>query len=394
MIGLGLEFSFLSLLLLINIVLAVIVMIWERRKPTSTIAWILVMLIIPLGGFVLYLLVGRNLAHRHIFPVSDEERLQLVKWVRRQGQFLRKDHLDVSDPMVYRHRDMIHMNLLSAYAVYARDNEVEVVTRGKEKFNRLFSSMRKARRQIHIEYYIVKNDILGNRLIDLLIDKAKEGLEIRFLVDFLGSRIPPKRLREMQEAGVMVSRFFPARLFPIPEVMLNNRNHRKIVVIDGELAFMGGFNIGEEYLGLKESLGYWRDTHLIIRGSAVLELQNRFVLDWRASGAEWRDWGELVFPRTDGTGKVGMQVVSSGPDSQMEQIKFSYLAMIHSAEHSIYIQTPYFIPDESMFDALQIVTISLISRREAVGTAITISSMSCSRATLFTLHLSPKMVTP
>lgn len=343
-----------NVLFLIYVGLTVVVLITERRNPTSTMAWMLVLILVPFVGFVLYLLFGRDVSKRKIFYIDEKDKKELFQIVEAQGDFIKMGELNYKDESVRIHLPLIQMNLKGARAIYSQDNEVEVLIDGKDKFTRLFQSIRQAKRQIHLEYYIVKNDALANRLIDLLIEKAREGICVRFLVDFLGSRVGRKRLREMEDAGIYVAKFFPTKFLPFIEVMLNNRNHRKIVVIDGSEAYLGGYNVGNEYIGLDESLGQWRDTHIILRGSGVLEVQNRFLLDWRASGGNTDGFEKFSFPRTQGAGQVGLQIVSSGPESQMEQIKYSYLSMINCAKRYILIQSPYFIPDEAMQDALRI----------------------------------------
>lgn len=330
------------------------VLFLERRKPTTTMAWISVLFLVPFVGVILYIFFGKDMSRRKVFIAEKVEQRKMAEISRQRGVFLPDDATSFRDPSVCRHLPLLHMNLKSAVAIYSEDNEVEIMTDGREKFNRLFSAMRRAREQIHIEYFIVKNDILGNQLAGLLAQKAREGVVVRLLLDDLGSRLSRARIREMEEAGVQVRRFFPNRIFPFPEILINHRNHRKLVVIDGTEAFLGGFNVGEEYIGLKKNRGAWRDTHLILRGSAVLEVQNRFILDWRTTRQDYRDEDALLFPETRGRGDVGIQIVSSGPESQIEQVKYSYLAMINRALRSIYIQTPYFVPDESLFDALRI----------------------------------------
>ncbi len=345
--------DFLWILFLIYIGLTIIVLILERRNPTSTLAWILVLILVPFAGFLAYLLFGRNISKKKIFPIAESEKARILELVKAQGEFLKIGEMGDQDPAIDHHMSLIQMNLNGARAIFSKDNEVEIFIDGQEKFTRLLAGIRQARQQIHMEYFIVKDDALANHLIDLLIEKSLEGVRVCFLVDFLGSRIPGRRFKQMKAAGIHVAKFFPAKFFPYFDITLNHRNHRKIVVIDAQEAYLGGFNVGNEYLGLDSRKGAWRDTHILVRGSAVLEIQNRFLLDWRASGGKQEDLDRLSFPKTQGHGDVGMQIVSSGPESQMEQIKYAYLSMIHQARKSILIQSPYFIPDEAMIDALK-----------------------------------------
>jgi Phosphatidylserine/phosphatidylglycerophosphate/cardiolipin synthases and related enzymes len=155
--------------------------------------------------------------------------------------------------------------------------------------------------------------------------------------------------------------------FPLPtsfnNIRVNYRNHRKIAVIDGKEAFLGGLNIGDEYLGENKRFGYWRDTHLKIVGSAINSLQQRFLLDWRYASNEKIPFDKKYFPLLQFQGESGIQIVSSGPDSEWEQIKNGFVKMISSAKKSIYIQTPYFIPDESILESLKIASLSGVDVR-------------------------------
>lgn len=184
-------------------------------------------------------------------------------------------------------------------------------------------------------------------------------MEVRFLYDHVGSRALPKRFfQELTEAGGHVAAFFPSRI-PLLNLRLNYRNHRKLAIIDGHYGYIGGFNIGDEYLGKSKRFGPWRDTHLKLEGSAVQQIQVQFILDWNlASTAQLPLELDYFRVSSECEGSVGMQIVSSGPDSVLEQIKNSYLKMIYAAKESIYLQTPYFIPDDSLLTALKLASIS------------------------------------
>ena len=196
-------------------------------------------------------------------------------------------------------------------------------------------------------------------MIDLLTKKAREGVKVRILYDEMGSRRIKKRsFNKLIEAGGEVEVFFPSKI-PFVNLRINFRNHRKIVIIDGTIAYVGGFNVGDEYLGLDKKFGYWRDTHLRITGDAVHATQIRFILDWnQASNRHDIYYNKEYFPDIPKKGNIPLQIVTSGPDSEWEQIKYGYIKMISSAKKSIYIQTPYFIPDASILDALRIAILS------------------------------------
>jgi cardiolipin synthase A/B len=170
--------------------------------------------------------------------------------------------------------------------------------------------------------------------------------------------LPKRSFKEFKKAGGQVEVFFPSK-FRFINLRMNYRNHRKLVIIDGKIGYVGGFNVGDEYLGLNKKFGYWRDTHLRIQGTAVYALQTRFILDWnQASDDQDVDYVPNLYPEDISHGKIGIQIVTSGPDSEFQQIKNGYIKMIMSAKKSIYIQTPYFIPDTSLLDTLRIACLS------------------------------------
>jgi cardiolipin synthase len=241
---------------------------------------------------------------------------------------------------------------------------VEIFKDGKEKFAELFKCMEAAKNHIHVQYYIIRNDRVGNELLSILVKKAEEGLEVRLLYDSVGGReISKNTVDRLNKSGVKVASFFSSKFPFLFNFKINYRNHRKIVVIDGEIGFIGGFNVGEEYVGLNEHFGYWRDTHIKIVGDAVIDLQTRFFLDWIHASKEEMGYLPKYFPDTKNKGSVGIQIVSSGPDNSNEVIKCNYIKMIDSAKKNIYLQTPYFIPDTSVLDSIKIAALSGVDVR-------------------------------
>ncbi|MFS0864792.1 cardiolipin synthase [Fredinandcohnia sp. 179-A 10B2 NHS] len=350
----------LGLVIILNIVFAVIVIFRERRDASSTWAWLLVLFFIPLAGFILYLLIGRNLSRDHLFQWEDLQEIGIEKMLESQLNELRTNEFQFGSQVSGRHKDLIYMNLINDQAIFTENNTVELFTDGTEKFNRLFRDILKAKESIHLQYYIIKNDRLGKKLMEALTNKVREGVKVRVLYDELGSRKLTKRFfREFREAGGQVEVFFPSKLRFL-NLRLNFRNHRKLVIIDGKIGYVGGFNVGDEYLGLNRRFGYWRDTHLRITGRAVNAMQARFILDWNQASRHFDiTYAPELFSEDNGKkGNVGIQIVTSGPDSEFEQIKNGYIRMIFSAKKSIYIQTPYFIPDKSLLDALRIACLS------------------------------------
>lgn len=353
----------LSVLLVLNVFLAFILIFLERKDPSATWAWLMVLLLVPYLGFILYLTLGQNLSRQKIFDTKTEEDLIIGKIMLEQISFLQNNEIVFNDKEMANYQDMIRMQLISDDSIFTQDNEVEIFIDGKEKFEALLNSIKNANHHVHMLYYIIKNDSLGKKVVAALTEKAKEGVEIRLLYDALGGRTLPKSFfKELIEAGGKVASFFPSKI-PLINLRINYRNHRKLAIIDGKCGFIGGFNIGNEYIGLNKKFGYWRDTHLRIKGSAVLMMQTRFFLDWGHASKEKNMYNDKYYPIINSNGKTGIQIVSSGPDSEQEQIKIGYLKMINSARESIYIQTPYFVPDQSIFEALKIASLSGVDVR-------------------------------
>lgn len=349
---------FLVFIIILNLVLALIVIFLDGRTVGFRWVWIFILFFIPILGFVFYLL-GQNLRHSQLFNWEDLKKTGTEKILETQLAQLRSNQLNFHHQTARDHWDLISMFLTNNHAIFTEENIVELFIDGQEKFDRLFKDIRDANDYIHLQYYIINNDKLGNRLIEALTQKAKEGVKVRILYDELGSRKLPKRFfKDFCLAGGMVEVFFPSKLRFI-NLRLNNRNHRKLVIIDGKIGYVGGFNVGDEYLGLNSRFGYWRDTHLRIQGMAVYGMQTRFILDWnQATEHHPVSYAPKLYPEDLSHGTVGIQIVTSGPDSEFEHIKNGYIKMILSAKKSIYIQTPYFIPDGSLLDALKIACLS------------------------------------
>jgi len=350
--------------LILNIFLAIALIFLERRDATSTWAWLMVLFFIPLFGFVIYLLLGRQLGKKHLFRWVDKDKIGINQLIDYQIEAIEDNTLEFQLQDTLNYKDMIYLHLRNNNAVLTQDNDVQVFNDGKAKFEALIKDLESAKDHIHFQYYIIRLDNLGTRILEVLTRKAKQGVRVRILYDDMGSRSLRKRhFKEFTENGGQVESFFPS-IFPLINPRMNYRNHRKIVVVDGRIGYVGGFNVGDEYLGHAKKFGYWRDTHLRIEGSALHPLQRRFILDWNQAAPQHKiRYTDDYFPIIPRKGSVGMQIVSSGPDSEWEQIKDGYLKMIFLAKKYIYIQTPYFIPDVSFIDALRIACLSGVDVR-------------------------------
>ena len=238
--------------------------------------WLLLLYFIPILGFVMYLIIGQDFHKSRMFKAKEIEG-ELKYAVRRQEETIYYKRLRMANPEMSRFKDLILYNLEAGEAVLTDNNDIRVYTDGKEKFRALIEEMKQAKRYIHMQYYIIRNDELWQEVEKVLIQKAREGVEVRVLFDSMGCRTMKNRDWErLEKEGIQVAEFFPALLGQL-QLRVNYRNHRKIVVIDGRVGFVGGFNVGREYLGRDKKFGYWRDTHLCIEGAAVTSLAVRFV---------------------------------------------------------------------------------------------------------------------
>lgn len=349
----------LPLLFVINIVFAGIIIFIERKDATATWAWILILFFIPFLGFIIYIFLGQNLTRRRLFDWDGMKRIGINDILKHQIEQIRDPSFSYHNENIDPYRGLIYMHLINNDAILTKDNSIEVITDGEKKFKALIQDIKQAEDHIHIQYYIFRNDELGKEIIRVLAEKAEEGVQVRVLYDELGSRkLRRKHFKQLTEAGGEVGVFFPSKVALI-NIRLNYRNHRKLAIIDGKTGYVGGFNLGDEYTGYSVKFGYWRDTHLRISGNAVDPMQTRFILDWNQAAKSYAiEYEARYFPMKEPLGNAAVQIVSSGPDSEWEQIKNGYLKMITNAKESVFIQTPYFIPDQSLLDAIRIASLS------------------------------------
>ncbi len=352
-----------DIIFLINLILVLVVVVFERRNPTATLTWILLLVFIPVLGFLFYVFLGQNLRREKRFHLKEEEERKLRPLLARQDASLHENRLVFNDVRTRKYQELIHLHLKSSHSLLTQDNQVEVFDHGPELFERMLASMKQARSYIHMEYFIIRNDSLGRQIMETLAEKARHGVEVKLLYDGMGCiRLTRRFFRELHQAGGQTAVFFPPFL-PHINLRINFRNHRKICIIDGEEAYVGGFNIGDEYRGISSRFEYWRDTHLSIKGGAVDALQLRFLLDWRFATRDPLLGKDKYFPERQAQGNSAVQIVSSGPDLTYPVIKYGFLGLISQARRNIYIQTPYLVPDDSILEALKIAALSGVDVR-------------------------------
>lgn len=346
------------LLMLVNMISVFSLIFIERKDSTTTWAWLLILLLIPGVGFIVYLLLGQNLSRQKIFREK-----KIIDKTRAAGLEEMQEIHGIKMELQDEYSDLILMNYNQCGSIYTTGNEVKTYISGEKKFQDLIKDIRSAKSFIHIEYYIFRFDDLGKAIIDELKSKVDEDVEVRLLVDGMGSKnLKQKEIRYIKSLGIKFSIFFPGA-FPRINTRINYRNHRKIVIIDGEIGYVGGFNVGNEYVNRGHQFKFWRDTHLKVKGQAVNELNKRFILDWDYASNENFDNIIKYFPKPKEYGRVGMQIVSSGPDHMDEYIKIAYMKIINNARKYVYIQTPYLVPDEPILEALRISALSGVDVR-------------------------------
>jgi cardiolipin synthase len=341
--------NFLSFLptgiIILNIIFIILLIFFERKDPTATWAWLLILTLIPVLGFVLYLFLGLTPKKRKVFQRKQEE-----------DELKKYDKKLISEELSEKIKGFDHLEQSIIRLAFENDlpagigyNQLEIYTNGRTKFADLFEDIKNAKKFVHANYYIINDDQLGDQFMQLLTNKAAAGVEVRLLYDRMGCRnLSRYTIFKLEDAGGEVVPFAPFVLD------MNYRNHRKNVIIDGQIGYLGGINIGNEYLGQSLRFGDWRDTHLRLKGESVDSLQYRFLLDWNfATGSDLLQ-EQKYFPKKEFEGDSAVQIVSSGPDSKEAEIKSLFLKMIYEAEKSIYIQTPYFIPDQSVLEALKL----------------------------------------
>ncbi len=347
----------------ITILVVVILIVLENRSPLKTISWVLVLLLMPGIGFILYIFFGQNFRKEKIIARKGlQNHDKLLSLAHSQVTKLSEGRLFEESSVKDRPR-LVRLLLNNSSSVVTIGNRITLLQNGKAKFSAFIRELQKARDFIHLEYYIFEEDKIGNQVKQLLKEKAAEGVEVRLIVDDVGSWALRKSFfNEMENAGIEAYSFLQVR-FPLLTSKVNYRNHRKIAVIDGKTAFLGGINIADRYIdGSPGTYGKWRDTHMMIKGDAINTLQSVFLTDWYFVSRK-----ELIepryFPARKPAGDEVMQIVSSGPDTDWPGIMMGIFKAIASARKYVYIETPYFLPNESVLMALKVAALSGVDVR-------------------------------
>ncbi|RYD98839.1 MAG: cardiolipin synthase [Sphingobacteriales bacterium] len=342
-----------------------LMILMNARSGSKALAYLALIALVPILGIIFYLSFGINHRKNKIYTrkiLQDTRFANLIQNVLEQR--FKEVSLEHKADLEYFY-PLAKMIQEDARNIFADDNQVDLLINGEQKFPRLLEDLRNAKEHIHIQYYIYENDVIGNEIADILIEKHKAGVEVKFIYDDFGaSNIRKTLVRRLNAAGVPNYPFYKIKLIALAN-RLNYRNHRKIVVIDNKIGYVGGINVADKYINKKNSKSYWRDTHLRIEGLSVLSLQLVFLGDWQFCADENIENITKYFPRnnlpvSESDGKV-VQVISSGPDSNYPSILFALNRAILLSKKTVWLTTPYFIPEETLTDALIMASLSGIN---------------------------------
>lgn len=335
--------TILGLAYLVLVISTVLVVVLDNRNPVRAMSWVVVLLFLPVIGLILYVFFGRNTRKERLISkraVSRITRKSLQAYIEQNAFQLPSEYYSL-------------INLFRSLnkALPFEGNQTEVYYDGYTMLQSLIHEISEARHHIHLEFYIFENDAVGRLVRDLLVDKVRQGVEVRLLYDDVGCwNVSNNYYDRMRSAGIEVRGFLKVR-FPLFTSKVNYRNHRKVVVIDGRVGFIGGMNIAERYLkGV--SFGVWRDTHLMVKGPAVYGLQSNFLMDWFFVENSLLT-ASKYYPPVDKDGEALMQTVSSEPVGEWRAIMQGLVLAINNAKRYFFIQTPYFMPTEPVLSALQ-----------------------------------------
>ena len=337
----------------VTIISIIGIVLSENRNPLKSLAWITVLLMFPIGGVVLYIFFGRSIKNQHMISRRNKRRLR--------QSFDPSAFVKTPSCLPEHLRQLVELGRSLCDARYLPGNRIAIFHNGTDKFESLFRDIANAQKYIHLQYYIIEDDELGCRLKDCLIEQAKAGVKIRVIYDHIGSlRVKKCFFRQMQEAGIEVYPFFRVA-FPPFATRINWRNHRKICVIDGKIGYVGGMNVANRYVN-GGNFARWRDTHMRVSGSGVAALQYSFAVDWSFMGHELLEV-PVNFEISADEDAAGMQLLTSGPTSEWSNISMLMLKAIGNAKKRVYIQTPYFLPTDSMLRALQAAALAKVDVR-------------------------------
>jgi cardiolipin synthase len=353
----------------IYIVVLVLVCLWivyETSTSIKALAYLLLVIFLPVAGIIFYFSFGINYRKRKMYSKKLIQDDQLAKKLDEEILQYSRHNFEEGGSAVQSYKELAYMLAKNSKSALTANNSVKLLVNGENKFPEVLRALKEAKTHIHIEYYIYEDGEIGRAIEQVLVEKAKAGVTVRFIYDDFGSRsIRRKLVHRLRAAGVKVFPFYKLIFLALAN-RVNYRNHRKIIVVDGRVAFVGGINVSDRYVnkpGTEKKL-FWRDTHLRIEGPGVLYLQYLFLSDWNFCARDNVELNELYFPRPSSfpvKGNKIVQIAGSGPDSDTPTVLFALLQAINLATKEILLCTPYFIPGESILDALIVASLGGVS---------------------------------
>ncbi len=345
---------------LIAIIIAYILVVYliiktllQNRNPISTLSWIIVLILLPFMGLILYFLFGQKITKRWVFKrMSNIEIVEMNKISRNQLKTLQNIN-KVEDKYLYEYYKLISLLLKNNASFISSNNHLKIFHCGADVYESLYKDIDAAQHFIHIEYYLFEDGSVVEKLFEKLIAKSHQGVKVSLIMDGIGSRgLSDHHIENLRSQGIEVLQFRPVR-FPNLTSKMNNRNHRKIVVIDGQIGYTGGINLADKYLTPYGKEGFWRDTHIRVNGDSVKMLEAIFMLDRFNISKEIEQDLSPYFPNVQAQPGVHMQIATSNPESGKPNIHHAFFMAITSAKRNIRLISPYFIPDESLLMALK-----------------------------------------
>src|SRR5690606_11533556 len=352
-------------LIIINYVIAisaVITILLKNINPTRTLSYIIVLVFFPFVGLIIYYLFGQEYRKNKIFNGKNILNNKLIKNLGQEleadYQLFKRENSDVFDDKI----KLVKLLRKSEKSPLTISNKAQIIKNGEAKFNLLLEDLKQAKDHIHLEYYIMRDDRIGSKVIDILCDKAQNGVSVRLCIDDVGSSLTRKTKQRLKNCGVELFSFMPV-LFSGFTGKMNYRNHRKIAIIDGHIGYLGGINIEDEYVNDGHNKVFWRDTHLRLEGEAVHALQVHFLINWEFVSDCKLKITKNFFPKVAIEEEIAVQIAASGPDTDWANIMEVIFTSIVTAEKYVYITTPYFIPNDQIITAMQVASKSGVDVR-------------------------------
>lgn len=337
------------------VIFAVIKILLENKNPLKTHSYILLLILVPILGLAIYILFGQDYRRHKFFSRKKAMDSSMVDSIVNNQLNLAYQHELIGSTLVMEKANIIKLLLRNNNAFLTKNNEVKMLINGEKKFASLLTDLGKAKDHIHLEYYIFEEDEIGSQIIDQLIEKAQKGVKVRFVYDDVGSNLSYSLRKRLKMAGVEAKPIMPVYFPKFSKA--NYRDHRKIVVIDGTIGYVGGINVADRYVN-KVGRNYWRDTHLRIEGGAVHSLQIAFILNWYYAAKEKLGFSKQLFPTITTGGNQCVQIAGSGPDTDWASIMQAFFVAINSATKRVWITSPYFIPNEPVLTAIKTAALS------------------------------------